>query len=122
MIADHTTTYEIQKRMMDCTRKLHSLAGPVGAARQIRAFNTRQQEAALSLGVVKAMKEGADSVAQAERIAQASPDYIRRMAGLEVQLADAEKTIAEWTATMCSYEAARSLLSFNKETLKTLEG
>jgi hypothetical protein len=40
---------------------------------------------------------------------------------LAAQREDAEKTIAKWDAAFCTYEAARSLLSMAKETIRTIE-
>lgn len=121
MPADHTETQRIANRMQSCTRKLHELAGQVGAARQIREFNSDQRKAALSVEVVKALKDG-ESATAAEHIGRASPAYGQKLDVLAKQYEAAEACIAAWQAEMASFEAARSLLSFSKESLRQLDG
>ncbi len=42
--------------------------------------------------------------------------------GLSKQYEGAERVIAEWDSEFASFEAARSLLSMAKESMKVLEG
>lgn len=120
-MADYSETEQIARRMKGSTRKLHELASQVGAARQIREFNSDQRKIALSIEVVKALKEG-ESATAAEHIGRASPAYTQKMAVLAQQYEASESTIAQWQAEQASFEAARSLLSFSKETMRNLEG
>jgi len=121
MAADYSETEQIAKRMKASTRKLHELATQVGTARQIREFSGDQRKAALAIEVVKALKEG-ESATAAEHIGRASQAYGQRLEVLAKQYEAAESTIAQWQAEMASFEAARSLLSFSKESLRQLEG
>ncbi len=107
--------------MQECTRKLHQLAGRVGGAKQVREFASDQRKAALSVEVVKALKDG-ESATAAEHIGRASASYRQHLEVLAGQYEAAESTIAEWQAEMASFEAARSLLSFSRESLRQLEG
>lgn len=120
-MADYSESEKISERMKSSTRKLHELASQVGVARQIREFNSDQRKNALSVEVVKALKDGQSATA-AEHIGRASPAYEQKMGILAKQLESAESTIAAWQAEMASFEAARSLLSFSKETMRNLEG
>jgi hypothetical protein len=120
-MADHSETEEIAGRMKSSTRKLHELSSLVGSARQIREFNSDQRKAALSTEVVKFLKSG-ESATAAEHMGRASEPYQAKLAVLAKQLESAESTIASWSAEMASFEAARSLLSFSKETMRQLDG
>lgn len=120
-MADYSETEQIAKRMKGSTRKLHELAAQVGSARQIREFSSDQRKAALAIEVVKALKDG-ESATAAEHIGRASAAYGQRLETLANQYRDAESTIAQWQAEMASFEAARSLLSFSKESMRQLEG
>jgi hypothetical protein len=66
------------------------------------------------------LKGGASAVA-AEVDGRADPRYLAGLDDLASQRETAEKTIAEWDAAFCTYEAARSLLSMAKTTIQTLE-
>lgn len=120
-MADHNDANQIAERIKSSTRKLHQLAGQVGAARQIKEFNSDMRKAALSTEVVKALKAG-ESATAAEHIGRASPEYQQKLGVLGKQYEEAERTIAEWSAEQASFDAARSLLSFSRETLRQLEG
>lgn len=120
-MSDYSETEKIAARMKASTRKLHELATQVGIARQIREFNSDQRKNALSIEVVKALKEG-QSAAAAEHVGRASKAYQERLESLAMQFADAESTIAAWQAEMASFEASRSLLSFSKESMRNLDG
>lgn len=118
-MADHSDSEEIAARMKSVTRKLHDLASLVGAARQVREFSSDQRKVALSVEVAKFLDAG-ESVSAAEHKARASGDYRRALAVLSKQYEAAESTIATWLAENCSFEAARSLLSFQKSTIERL--
>lgn len=122
MPADHTDVNVISARIMSSTKRLHELADKVGSARQVREFSSEMRKAVLSAEVVKALKEGATSATEAEHVARSTENYRHKMDQLAEQYRAAEVTIAKFTAEQASFEAARSLLSFSKESLRQLEG
>src|SRR4051812_26745325 len=115
-MSDHSDSLKISERMKRSVRTLHELANQVGSARQIKEFAADMRKAALSVEVVKALKAG-ESATAAEHIGRASSAYQDKLAVLAKQHEAAEQTIATWTAEQASFEAARSLLSFSKESI-----
>lgn len=120
-MVDHTEALKIAERMKKCTKRLHQLASAIGSAKQVREFSSEMRRAALSAEVVKALKAG-ESATAAEHIARASEPYNQKLAILAQQYESAESTIAEYQAEQASFDAARSLMSFNRETLRQLDG
>lgn len=120
-MSDYSESEQIANRMKSSTRKLHELASQVGSARQIKEFNSDQRKMALSVEVVKALKNGETATA-AEHWARASTLYQGKMEVLAKQYEAAEGVIAQWQAEQASFEASRSLLSFSKESMRNLEG
>lgn len=120
-MSDNTEIARIQQRMQQCTKKLHDLTTNVGMARQVKEFSSDLRKQALAVEMVKSIKAG-ESASAADCIARASDAYASRLAAMGEQLAEAERIIAEWQATQASFEAARSLLSMQKETMRQLEG
>jgi thioredoxin-like negative regulator of GroEL len=118
---DSSTIETIERRLKDSTNKLHELAPLVGAARQVREFASDQRKNALAGEVTRYIQRG-ESVAAAESFGRSSPLYLERIKALEQSYKDAEATIAEWQATMATFEAARSLLAMSREVMKTLDG
>ncbi len=119
-MADYEDSQALVRRMAQCTVKLHELSGPVGKARQIKEFSSDMRKNALAAEMIKAVRAGKSGVV-AETEARASESYKKTLDVLADQYADAEKTLAEWTATQARFDAARSLLSFNKETIRNLD-
>lgn len=120
-MSDHTQSNQIAERMKGSTRKLHQLASQVGSARQIREYDSDRRKNLLAKYVVKALKDGQSATA-AETIGRSDPAYQEELKMLSTQLQDAETVIAQWTAEQASFDAARSLLSFSRETLRQLDG
>ena len=118
---DQSEREQIEKRLKAATRKLHELAPLVGAARQIREFVADQRKNILAGEMYRHIQNG-ESAAGAEAAARSSPIYLDKLKQLQNQFTEAERCIAEWQATMCSFEACRSLLAMSRETLRTLEG
>lgn len=118
---DSSVIATIEQRMKDCTRRLHALAPMVGSAKQVREWSADMRKMALSIEMAKHLKSG-ESAAAAECLARASDAYAGQMATLATQYAEAEKTLAQWTAEQASFDACRSLLSMQKETMRQLEG
>ena len=118
---DQSEIEKIERRLKDTINKLHQLAPAVGAARQIREFVSDQRKNILAAEAYKHIQNG-ESVAAAEYRARTSPVYLEKFAELQKNLSEANRVIAEWEASMCEFEACRSLLAMNRETLRTLEG
>jgi hypothetical protein len=120
MNADHSEVYEIEKRLRNSIRKIHGLTALVGHAKQVRDYDSDRRKTLLAQCMLPYLKGGA-SAAAAEVDGRADPRYVAGLNDLAGQREDAEKTIAEWDAAFCTYEAARSLLSMAKETIRTIE-
>lgn len=114
---DNTEIARIQKRMQECTKKLNELAPAMGQAKQVREFSGDRRKSILAMELVKSLKAG-ESAAASDAIARASEGYRIALDEQGKQLADAETVIATWGATEASFEAARSLLSMMKSTMK----
>jgi len=120
-MTDHDQTKAIQERLKEATRTLHKLAPLLGAAKQVKEFSSDQRKMALAKRMRDYITRG-EGASNSEALGRSDPLYIEAMKALATQYTEAERIIAEWQATMCSFEAARSLLAMNRETLRTLEG
>lgn len=120
-MSDYSETEKIASRMKSSTRKLHELAAQVGHAKQVREYDSDRRKGILSMEVVKALKAG-ESATAAEHIGRASEAYQAKFNVLAGEYEAAEQVIAQWTAEQASFEASRSLLSFQKSTLERLDG
>lgn len=120
-MADHSETEKISERMKSSTRKLHELAAHVGSARQVREYDSDRRKNLLAKYVLKALKDGMSATA-AETTGRADPAYQEELERLADQLQASETVIASWMAEQASFDAARSLLSFSKETMRNLDG
>jgi HPt (histidine-containing phosphotransfer) domain-containing protein len=119
MSADHSEHKRNEERIEKAVRKIHSLTGMVGVSRQVREFSSDQRKNLLSRYMLPYLKGGA-SAASAEVDARADAGYVTELKALMEGFAAAEQTIAEMQAAYAAFEAARSLLSFQKEQFKTL--
>ncbi len=118
---DNHDIFEVEQRLRSCSKRLHQLSPQVGAAKQIRQYDTDRRKNLLAKYVVRALKEGHSATA-AEAYGRSDEAYQVALEAIAAQYEQAEKVIAEWDAEQASFEAARSLLSMAKETLKTLDG
>ncbi len=121
MVNDSHDISQVETRLKDATRRLHQLSASVGAAKQIREFSTDRKKNLLAKYVVRALKEGHSATA-AEAYGRSDEAYQAELEGLSKQYEGAERTIAEWDSEFASFEAARSLLSMAKESMRVLEG
>jgi len=121
MTTDNHDISQVESRLKDATRRLHQLSPQVGAAKQIRQYDTDRRKNLLSKYVVRALKEGHSATA-AEAHGRSDQSYQTELEGLSKQYEGAERTIAEWDSEFASFEAARSLLSMAKESIRVLEG
>lgn len=114
---DNEQAKKIMERMQTASLKLNKTAPAVGHAKQIREFASERRKNLL------AQYFDADLPAtKAEMLARKHPEYLQKLELLVGQSDDAEIVIAKDSATRHSFEAARSLLSFNRESLRQLEG
>jgi hypothetical protein len=107
--------------MKSATQELHKLAPMVGAAKQTRSYDADRRRNTLAKFMRGHLRAGETSTA-AETLARSDGGFETAFNELAQQLEAAESTIAKWDAMFASFEAARSLLSMAKETMKTLEG
>jgi hypothetical protein len=112
----------IEKRFMAAAKKIQDLSLSVGMAKTVRAYDSDRRKRILAVEVVKALKDGASSATEAEHQARASEPYQASMKRLYDELEHAEKIIAEYDAAQCAWDTSRSLLSLQRESLRTLEG
>ena len=118
-MTDFNDSSAIADRLTKASKRLHELAGSVGMARQIKEFASDRRKMALARWVAPLLKDG-ESATSAEHKARSSGAYIAEMDRLASEYESAESTLAQYAAEQASFEAARSLLSWNKETLRNL--
>lgn len=118
-MSDYSDSNAVAVRMKDSTRKLHQLAISVGNAKTVREFSSDRRKNLLAKYVARALKDG-ESATAAETIGRADETYQSELASLQEQHQAAETAIAKFTAEQCSFEAARSLLSFEKQSMRDL--
>lgn len=118
MIADYTDGINAEKSLRAANNKLHELAPQVALARQVKEFSSDRRKELLARFTKAYLADG--SVAQAEVSARADHGYEAGLSELEKQYQAAEHTIAKWQATQATFEAARSLISLNKEIARNM--
>lgn len=118
---DDRDVMQVQDRLKSATKDLHRLAPLVGAAKQVKEFSSDRRKMALAKRQRPYIERG-EGAAGSEALARSDPLYIEELKTLADQYTEAERCIAEWEATKCSFEAARSLLAMTRETIKTFEG
>jgi predicted ArsR family transcriptional regulator len=114
---DHLDAEKIALRMADCTKKLQDSAVDVGNAMVIREFASERRK-----NLVAQYCDALAPVSKAEMSARKNPEYLRKLDELMEESRAAEITISKNKANQASFEAARSMLSFNRESLRQLEG
>src|SRR4029077_7181368 len=112
---------KIEERLKTATRELHELTGMLGMAEQVIEFSSDQRKNILAAEQIRHIQNG-ESVASSEVMARGNIVYPDKLKVLEGNVMEAHRVKAKWKATMCSFEAARSLLARQRETLRTLEG
>ncbi len=120
-MTDNHDISAVETRLKDATRRLHQLSASVGASKQIRQYDTDRRKNLLAKYVVRALKEGHSATA-AEAYGRSDEAYQTELEGLSKQYEGAERVIAEWDSEMCSFDAARSLLAMNRESMRVLQG
>lgn len=110
---NHSDIQQIEEKLRNATRRIHSLAPLVGHAKQVREYDSDRRKNLLATYALPHLKAGLSATA-AETEARANCLYQTQLEALSEQREASEKTIAEWEAAFCTYEAARSLLSAAK--------
>ncbi len=114
--ADYSTIEAVSKRLVEASEYLTEMVGRVAAARQAREYHSDRAKRALSIAVRDAIALKPDlGVSAAEHAARASEGYGEAMKKIGGDLLAAEQTVAEWDAAKCRFEAARSILSVQKQ-------
>lgn len=114
---DFTDSAKVEARLKAATNRMQSLVGDVALARQVKEFASERRRMLLAKYSAPLLDSGR-SQPQSEALSRASAEYKTELAMLEKEYQHAERTLAEWEAQKAIYEAARSLLSFSKETLR----
>lgn len=120
-MSDQSETEKLELRLKQSVTKLHNLTLHVGNARQVIEFNSDQRKNTLAKAARRYIERGEGAI-NSESLARSDPLYLEEIKPLESQLSDAYRVKAQWDATMCEFEACRSLLAMTRETMKTLEG
>lgn len=113
-----------QARMVECTKWMHAHHVQVGKARVVRAmFSDRKKQLLARFSTPGLNAQGKPvSLAVAESEARKNPEYEIGLKSLIEQVEAAEILLAQADANDSSFEAARSMNSFNRESLRQLEG
>ncbi len=118
-LADWSEVQALQERMVESVEEMTRLAGDVAVARQIKDYNSELRKRVLAVAAAPLMKAGSSATA-AETEARASDPYRVALDQLAKQLATAEQTLATWEVLRLRWETARSLISLQKEGMRTL--
>lgn len=116
-LIDDAEAVRIKARMQTASKQLNDEAENVGKAKQIREFASERRKNLLAKYIDNDLP-----AAKGEAQARKHPEYLREFDKLATQSEAAEVTIAKYQATQHSFEAARSLLSFTRESLRQFEG
>jgi len=118
---DSSRIEEIERKLMAAVKALRAMAPLVAAAKTVIEYDSERRKNALAAAQLVFINRG-ESVAGSESMARATPAYLDSMKQLKEQLQEAHNQMFEWSATMCSWETARSLLAQQRETMRTLQG
>ena len=118
--ADYTDTQRVEDRLKNSAKKIENMSGKVALAKQILDFMSERKR--MCLAEFTAPLLATHSAAAAETLARTCPEYKAALAQLEHQYQHAEATLGEYRGAQAMFDAARSLLSFERESLRQLEG
>jgi len=116
MIIDYDEIARFQKRLLEASERLDSMTNGVALARQVVEYDSDRRKKALAMEVAPLI--GEMSAVAAEVVGRASPRYARAMGELAKQYESAQRVMAEWEAAKIAFEAARSVLSVGKESMR----
>jgi hypothetical protein len=120
-MSDQGEIFKIEKRLKSCTVRMLAMAQEVGAAKQVREYDSERRKNLLAKHVLPHIKAG-ESAAAAETLGRSDPSYKAEFEALEAQRGASETVIATWEATNAEHDALRSLLSMAKESFRVMEG
>jgi hypothetical protein len=115
-MVDHSEIKRYQKRMMDACKNLHSMAVPMGNARQLIDFDSDKRKSILAKYMVPFLKTG-DSAKAAEAAARASGSYLSEVEDWNKKIEDAYVVRFKWDCENMSFACAQSLLAVEREIL-----
>ena len=120
-MADHSEAKQAQKRLVEAANALQRLVPQVAVSRQIKEFASDRRKNLLARWTRNAIcGDKTLSATMAEAIARANPQFQVEFEQQEKDYREAELSLAKWEATKATFEAARSLNSFNKERLSNI--
>lgn len=119
MTADYETSLGIARRMNSAVMELVKMSGEVAQARQVKEFNSDRLRRAFSVLVVEQLNNPPNSaISAAEHRARASDTWGAALNDLGEQYKTAIRVLETYEAIKTQYEAARSLLSLEKEKIR----
>jgi hypothetical protein len=116
-LADWGDVASLQQRLAELAEKLGSMVADVGRARQVIEYDSDLKKRALARATSAALA-GGESYNKAEAEGRSNEAYHAEIKVLAKQLESAYTVTAEWEATKCAWETARSLLSMQKEQIR----
>src|SRR5204863_2607092 len=120
MNPDQSEIETIEERMRSATKKLNAMAPALGLAKQVVEYDSDRRKMILARVMAPLIRTGETAVA-AEAIGRSDEIYLQALDNLATQYKDAQTVIATFRATEASFEAARSLLSMQKESFKVMQ-
>ncbi len=108
---------DIQRKMEGSANEILAMTDEVGDSKTTKEFSSDRKRQLLSRYEAPLILVG-KSAAAAQILAEADERYIAEFGAIEDQYRSAERHIAKWDAKHCVFEAARSLLSLAKESMR----
>ena len=121
MNPDQSEIESIEERMRSATKKLNAMAPALGLAKQVVEYDSDRRKMILAKVMAPLIRTG-ETAAAAEAIGRSNEIYLQALDNLATHYKDAQTVIATFRATEASFEAARSLLSMQKESFKVMQG
>lgn len=121
MTADFHDASKAEARLRAAANRLHAMAGEVAQAKQVKEFASDRRKNLLARYMAPLLASGSGATA-AEMVARANPEYQQELDEQAEQYAAAERVLSEHGATMATFDAARSLLSMSKESMRVMQG
>ncbi len=121
MNADFSDIAKVTQRLREATNDLFGMADVVAKARTVREWSGERKRNLLAHFMAPHLEHG-KSTPVAEALARADAGYVSGVMTLMVEREDAEKVIAKYDVTNVVIDAARTLTSLGKESLRTLQG
>jgi hypothetical protein len=117
MHTDSDTLSKVERKMTEAVTAMQKMAPELAVARQVKEWSDERKKRAFSVLVVQELNNG-KSVAAAEHIARSSDRWGADLNDLSEQYTSALRVIEAYNAWQTQYEAARSLLSLEKEKIR----